>query len=392
MKFPDPLSAVITAEFASTNFRGGIVAAVFAMQGLGQLAAALMALIVVVAYKNDLQTVASVADCSGDCSKSVDMMWRLLIAFGGIPGWFALYYRLTIPETPRYTFDVLYDVEKASVDAHKYRYGKRGNAIDPITQAQSRRDMLKYRTPRPTPGEIFRYYTDKWNALKLFGTAFSWFFLDLAFYGLNFSSPLLLSTMGFDRKGNLYQDLKNTATGQLVLICAGAIPGYWMTVFTVDKIGRKPIQIGGFAILTIIFCVLGFAWHNLGKVHLLVLYVLAQFFFNFGTMLYLVLALLSIDLIRTQCHHIHQPSGDIPNSRPFDRSWRLRGPGEIRSCDCSNIFRADDQEGCHPRQSYSVDTWCHANICTVHVSRYIDQHACTGGQKSETRGVGWREG
>ena len=74
MKHTDPLSAVITAEFASTNFRGGIVAAVFAMQGLGQLAAALMALIVVVAYKNELQSVPSVADCSGDCSKSVDMV------------------------------------------------------------------------------------------------------------------------------------------------------------------------------------------------------------------------------------------------------------------------------------------------------------------------------
>lgn len=88
--------------------------------------------------------------------------------------------------------------------------------------------------------------------------------------------------MGFDRKGNLYDDLKNTATGQLVLICAGAIPGYWMTVFTVDKLGRKPIQMAGFAILTIIFCILGFAWRSLSKIHLLVLYVLAQFFFNFG--------------------------------------------------------------------------------------------------------------
>lgn len=55
-----------------------------------------------------------------------------------------------------------------------------------------------------------------------------------------------------------------------------------MTVFTVDRLGRKPIQIGGFAILTIIFCVLGFAWKGLTKVHLLALYVLAQFFFNFG--------------------------------------------------------------------------------------------------------------
>lgn len=55
-----------------------------------------------------------------------------------------------------------------------------------------------------------------------------------------------------------------------------------MTVFTVDRLGRKPIQIGGFAILTVIFCVLGFAWKGLTKIHLLALYVLAQFFFNFG--------------------------------------------------------------------------------------------------------------
>ena len=107
-------------------------------------------------------------------------------------------------------------------------------------------------------------------------------FLDLAFYGLGFSSPSLISTMGFDRRENLYVYLLNTAIGQIVLICAGALPGYWLTVFTVDTIGRKKIQIGGFAILTIIFCVLGFGWHGLNKTHLLALYVLAQFFFNFG--------------------------------------------------------------------------------------------------------------
>lgn len=88
--------------------------------------------------------------------------------------------------------------------------------------------------------------------------------------------------MGFNKRDNLYEDLRNTATGQIVLICAGALPGYWLTVFTVDKIGRRPIQITGFAILTIIFCVLGFAWKVLSKTHLLALYVLAQFFFNFG--------------------------------------------------------------------------------------------------------------
>ncbi|ORY11515.1 major facilitator superfamily domain-containing protein [Clohesyomyces aquaticus] len=277
-----PLSAVITAEFASTKYRGGIVAAVFAMQGLGQLAASLMAFILVIGYRKELEPVRLVADCTGECGATVDRMWRFLIGFGGIPGWFALYYRLTIPETPRYTFDVLYDVEKAAMDARRYRFGKEGNGLNPYQLAHSRQEMAKYRTPRPTVGEALRYFCQKTNAIKLLGTSFSWFFLDLAFYGIGLSSPSLLSVMGFDKKTNVYENLKNTATGQLVLICAGAIPGYWMTVFTVDKLGRKPIQIGGFAILTIIFCILGFAYNELSQRHLLALYVLAQFFFNFG--------------------------------------------------------------------------------------------------------------
>lgn len=173
----DPLSAVITAEFASTRYRGGIIAAVFAMQGLGQLASALVTLIVVVIYKDHLVTAKGVGDCTGQCAMHVDKMWRLIIAFGGIPGWFALYYRLTIPETPRYTFDVMYDVEKASVDARKYRYGKEGNEVDPVTQAKARSEMAKYRTPRPSLMEVLRFFTQKRQAIRIFGTAMSWLYV-----------------------------------------------------------------------------------------------------------------------------------------------------------------------------------------------------------------------
>jgi PHS family inorganic phosphate transporter-like MFS transporter len=81
---------------------------------------------------------------------------------------------------------------------------------------------------------------------------------------------------------HVYEILYNTAVGNLIVICAGAIPGYWVTVALVDTVGRKPIQLMGFTILTIIFCVMGFGYHKLSGSALLALYVLAQFFFNFG--------------------------------------------------------------------------------------------------------------
>lgn len=70
--------------------------------------------------------------------------------------------------------------------------------------------------------------------------------------------------------------------GNLIVVLAGAIPGYWVTVATVDFIGRKPIQIGGFVILTALFCVFGFAYDKLSGHGLLAIYVAIQFFFNFG--------------------------------------------------------------------------------------------------------------
>lgn len=90
--------------------------------------------------------------------------------------------------------------------------------------------------------------------------------------------------IGYSTKNahSTYEILYNTALGNLIIVLAGAVPGYWVTVFTVDRIGRKPIQFAGFAILTILFVVMGFAYFHISSNGLLAIFVLAQFFFNFG--------------------------------------------------------------------------------------------------------------
>lgn len=104
----------------------------------------------------------------------------------------------------------------------------------------------------------------------------------MAFYGLGLNNSVILSAIGYSAKDTVYVKLYNNAVGNLILICAGSIPGYWVTVFTVDIVGRKPIQLMGFTVLTILFCVIGFAFNKLSQNGLLALYVLCQFFFNFG--------------------------------------------------------------------------------------------------------------
>ena len=81
---------------------------------------------------------------------------------------------LTGAETPRYTFDVLYDIEKATVDTRRYRYSREGNIVNPVTQAQTRREINGYMRPPVTPTEVYRFYTQRKQAIRLFGCAMSW--------------------------------------------------------------------------------------------------------------------------------------------------------------------------------------------------------------------------
>ncbi|KAK5018065.1 MFS transporter [Cryomyces antarcticus] len=277
-----PLSSIITSEFATTKWRGAMMGSVFAMQGIGQFAAAIVTLIVVSGFKQSLMTASSVATCSGVCQLAVDKMWRVIIGFGAVPGCIALYYRLTIPETPRYTFDVSRDVVKAGSDVKAYMAGKAEGVTDEVMRVQGMQEAPQLDIPKASWADFVRHY-GQWKYGKvLLGTAGSWFFLDVAFYGLSLNNAVILKQIGYASGKNVYEVFYNTAVGNLIIVCAGAIPGYWVTVALVDTVGRKPIQIMGFTLLTIIFIIMGFAYDKIGGKGLLALYVLGQFFFNFG--------------------------------------------------------------------------------------------------------------
>ncbi|PMD42867.1 putative inorganic phosphate transporter PHO84 [Hyaloscypha variabilis F] len=265
-----PLSSIITSEFATTKWRGAMMNAVFAMQGIGQFTAAIIALIVTSGFKESLLLGAKASTCLGD-------------GFGAVPGCIALYYRLTIPETPRYTFDVARDVEKAGEGVTAYMKGKAEGHPDEIRRVTTMaQDAPALAIPKASLRNFWRYYS-QWKFSKvLLGTAGSWFFLDVAYHGLGLNNSIILAAIGWSGGSTMYEIFYRNAVGNLILVCAGAIPGYWVSVATIDTLGRETIQVGGFGMLAILFIVIGFAYNHLSGHALLALYVLAQFFFNFG--------------------------------------------------------------------------------------------------------------
>ncbi|XP_047065173.1 putative inorganic phosphate transporter 1-13 [Lolium rigidum] len=85
-----PLSATIMSEYANKKTRGAFIAAVFAMQGFGNLAAGIVGMITSKAFEK-----ASPND--------VDYVWRIVLMIGAIPALLTYYWRMQMPETARYT-------------------------------------------------------------------------------------------------------------------------------------------------------------------------------------------------------------------------------------------------------------------------------------------------
>lgn len=144
------------------------MSAVFAAQGWGNFTAALVALIITAAYKQKiLKSDATLGD--------IDYMWRLLIGLGIVPAVVALYFRLTIPETPRFTMDVARNVEQATTDIDNV-----------LTSGVSKYDgdavVVRVDAPKASFKDFCNYF-GKWRNFKiLFGTSYSWFALDVCIF------------------------------------------------------------------------------------------------------------------------------------------------------------------------------------------------------------------
>jgi len=176
-----PLSSIITSEFATVKWRGAMMAAVFANQGFGQFTAALVAFICTVGFKNSLKT----ATCGPACQNALDKSWRIIYGFGAVPACAALYFRLTIPETIRYTLDVHRNEKVAAADAIKYVSGKHGSAKLGDVGYTPDAQIIVEATANGPPKASFRDFVNhfgKWkNGKVLLGTAGSWFLMDIAF-------------------------------------------------------------------------------------------------------------------------------------------------------------------------------------------------------------------
>ncbi|KAJ1679084.1 hypothetical protein EV182_002761, partial [Spiromyces aspiralis] len=301
-----PLAATITSEYASVKRRGQLMAMVFSSQCLGNIAAPIVALVLMAIFKHGIE----------NDVENLDYVWRMALGLAAVPGVCTLYFRLTMPESKRYEMEKAKTraiqegerelllkkqtngindrnhVSSSSSSAYPEKPGDLGNnssdrqqSIHGVTEVSRDPSTIATEVPSdnshntigasglsvgqdtttpPTRGaqvvminqpKTFRQYFSQWRNLKiLLGTSISWFALDVAFYGINLNSSIVINAIGFS--GSLINDppyhvLTRNALGSLIINLLGSLPGYLLSILLVEKLGRKRIQLIGFAMLTI---------------------------------------------------------------------------------------------------------------------------------------------
>jgi len=154
------------------------------------------------------------------------------------------------------------------------------------------------------------------HGVDLFSCATTWLLLDIAFYSSSlFQSQIYKKHLHLE-KTNVYEETFKVAVFQAMVALVAAIPGYWFTVYFIDRIGRRKIQMMGFLCMGIVYFALGIPYHYWGEHKnkgFLFLYGLTFFFANFGpnTTTFIVPAELFPARFRSTCHGISGAVGKV---------------------------------------------------------------------------------
>ncbi|KAM7462547.1 hypothetical protein LguiA_030669 [Lonicera macranthoides] len=304
-----PLSATIMSEYANKKTRGAFIAAVFAMQGFGILVGGMVAIIVSAAFEARFDAPAYQDDASRSTVSQADYVWRIILMFGAIPAAMTYYWRMKMPETARYTALVAKNAQQAAADMSKVLQ----------VELEPEQEKLESQEEKNKFGLFSKEFLRR-HGLHLLGTTSTWFLLDIAFYSQNLFQKDIFSAIGWIPPAetmNALQEVYRIARAQTLIALCSTVPGYWFTVFFIDKIGRIAIQLMGFFFMTVFMFALALPYNHWtqkdNRIGFVIMYSLTFFFANFGpnATTFVVPAEIFPARFRSTCHGISAASGKV---------------------------------------------------------------------------------
>ncbi|KAJ0900669.1 putative major facilitator, sugar transporter, major facilitator superfamily [Helianthus annuus] len=316
-----PLSATIMAEFANKRTRGAFIAGVFSMQGFGILLSSLVSMIVCSIFEasannHNLEKPSEIAPLVNiaPVPPESDLAWWLILMIGAIPASMTYYWRMKMPETARFTALVENNALQAAKDI-----GKVMNV--PLSTIQEDVEMINTPNTRAALSNTYPFFSREFlrrHGRDLIAASINWLLIDIVFYSLNlFQYHAFRGLMKSKININLYQDAMQIAKYQALIAICATIPGYIVTVYMIDHVGRVKIQAAGFFFMAISLFTIAKVnkgdWGSNQGPGFIILYGLTFFFSNFGpnTTTFIVPAELFPARFRATCHGISGAVGKL---------------------------------------------------------------------------------
>ncbi|CAE8656730.1 unnamed protein product, partial [Polarella glacialis] len=228
------------------------MAAVFSNQGLGYLLASLTMVILV--------PISSSETC-----------WRFALAFGAVIPMFSLFFRAQMHESK--DFCKVKQLRQKSVES---------------------------------AGTLFTMKKYRWHVL---GTALNWFLFDILFYGNSMFNQDITNIIqvGSGLEGKMLKTL---------IIVLMQLPGYYVAVFLINRMGRKNMQLMGFSMIGILFLICGLTYDLLiekAPYVFLTIYGMTFFFSNFGpnATTYVIPGEIYPSQVKTTLHGVSAAAGKL---------------------------------------------------------------------------------
>lgn len=312
-----PLSATIMSEYSNKKTRGAFIAAVFAMQGFGIMAGGVFAIIISTAFNYRFSSPAYEDNPILSTIPQADFVWRIILMVGAIPAGLTYYWRLKMPETPRFTALVAKNMKQAAADMSKVLN------VNMDAEQQNGEKRLPESAAEDQSAGLFGLFSSQFvrrHGLHLLGTTSTWFLLDIAFYSQNLFQKDIFSAVGWlppAKTMNAIEEVFRIARAQTLIALCSTVPGYWFTVALIDRMGRFAIQLMGFFFMTVFMFALAIPYdhwtHPGNHVGFVVIYSLTFFFANFGpnATTFVVPAEIFPARFRSTCHGISAASGKL---------------------------------------------------------------------------------
>ncbi|PSR90435.1 major facilitator superfamily domain-containing protein [Coniella lustricola] len=358
-----PLSAVITSEWSSTRSRATMLSSVFLMQPVGQALAQLVGIWVVLGM--DKQHHLQAMQCgintkyAEECKKIVDGIWRIVIGSGCVPAVLAIIFRFFLYDCGLYSLEVKNKPGTAFRDTQKvYGAPPAGTASDDPCSPSLTREPFQFMPLQFSRKDLHNYLIKDGNWYYLLGTAATWFFLDVSFYGFSLdkgttladiwarsSVPLLDSNLScwnstlpggnstipiWNQTGipawqtdytqpcyTVYETLIEQGKQYLVTVSIASILGSICCTIFIERLHRRHFLTTSFMLLMVLFIITGGVYYGVAHTSAapvtIVCVAICHFFFNFGanSLTFIVPAEIFPTCYRCTCHGISAAAGKL---------------------------------------------------------------------------------